>query len=307
MHEETKPVATIGVVPVENPEHYGIVELEGSSIRGIVEKPRPENASSNLANAGIYVLSTEIFEAIKHTKPSPRGELEITDSFSILLQQGHKISAAELSSSEILDVGLLWDLFEANSWILRRTKPKTEGQIEDGAHLIGPAIIEEGARIRSGAYIEGPVFIGKDSDIGPNSFVRPYTSIGQKARIGNACEIKNSIIMNGAHIGHLSYVGDSIIGENCNFGAGTIIANYRFDSKPVKMKVKDKVVDTGKRKLGIVLGDDVKTGINALFMPGVKVGNGSWIGPNVTIYRDVPPHTRILTKEKHQQYDITMG
>ncbi|MDH5447827.1 MAG: sugar phosphate nucleotidyltransferase [Candidatus Bathyarchaeota archaeon] len=301
IHRKEKPAATMAVVSVENPEHYGIVELENSFVKAIVEKPHRDEAPTNLANAGIYVLSTEIFEAIKHTEQSPRGELEITDSLSLLLEEGHKIAAAKLSSSEMFDVGLLWDLFEANRWVLEKTKPKKEGQIEDASHLISPITIEEGARIRSGTYIEGPVFIGKDSDIGPNCFIRPYTSIGQKVRIGNACEIKNSIIMDKTHIGHLSYIGDSIIGENCNFGAGTTIANYRLDGRSVKMKVKDKVLDTGRRKLGVVLGDDVKTGINALFMPGVKVGNNCWIGPNVVVYRDVPPNTIIMFKQEQGQ------
>ncbi|MFQ6068499.1 MAG: bifunctional sugar-1-phosphate nucleotidylyltransferase/acetyltransferase [Candidatus Bathyarchaeia archaeon] len=300
-HEKEKPTATMAVVPVKNPEHYGIVKLENFYVKDIIEKPRRNEAPTNMANAGIYVLSPEIFEAINQTKPSPRGELEITDSFSLLLEKGHKIAAARLSSNEMFDVGLLWDLFEANRWVLEKTKPKTEGQIEDGTHLIGPVTIEEGARIRSGAYIEGPVFIGKGSDIGPNCFIRPFTSIGQKARIGNACEIKNSIIMNGTHIGHLSYVGDSIIGENCNFGAGTTIANYRFDGRAIKMKVKDKVLDTGRKKLGVVLGDDVKTGINTLFMPGVKVGNNCWVGPDVVVYRDIPPNTIVMLKQEQEQ------
>lgn len=301
VHEKEKPAVTIGVIPVENPEHYGIVEIEDSYVKSIVEKPRREEALTNLANAGIYILSTEIFEAIKHTKPSSRDELEITDSFSSLLQEGHKIAAATISSNEMFDVGLLWDLFEANRWALEKTKPKVEGQIEDAAHLIGHVVVEEGARVRSGAYIEGPVFIGKDSDIGPNCFIRPCTSIGRKVRIGNACEIKNSIIMDKTHIGHLSYVGDSVIGENCNFGAGTTIANYRFDGETIKMKVRDRVVDTGRRKLGVVFGDDVKTGINASFMPGVKVGNNCWIGPDVVVSRDVSPNTVVLLKQEHEQ------
>jgi bifunctional UDP-N-acetylglucosamine pyrophosphorylase/glucosamine-1-phosphate N-acetyltransferase len=300
-HEKEKPLVTIGVVPVKNPEHYGIVQLENAYVKSIIEKPRRDEALTNLANAGMYVLSTEIFEAIRRTKPSSRGELEITDSFSFLLEDGHKIAAAQLSSNEMLDVGLLWDLFEANRWILEKRESIVDGQVEDGAHLIGRVIVEEGAKIRSGTYIEGPVLVGEDSDIGPNCYIRPCTSIGQNVRIGNACEIKNSIIMDKTHIGHLSYIGDSIIGENCNFGAGTTIANYRFDGKPVKMKVKNKVLDTGRRKLGVVLGDNVKTGINALFMPGVKVGNNCWIGPNVTVYQDVPPNTIILLKQQQEQ------
>lgn len=301
-HEKEKPVATMGVVPVERPEHYGIVKLKDSYVKSIIEKPRRDEAPTNLANAGIYILSPEIFEAIKHTKPSPRGELEITDAFTFLLEEGQKIAAAIISGSELFDVGLLWDLLKANLWVLEKTKSKIEGYIEDSAHLVGPAIVEEGARIRSGVYIEGPVFIGKDSDVGPNCFIRPHTSLGRKVRIGNACEIKNSVIMDNTHIGHLSYVGDSVIGENCNLGAGTIVANYRFDGRPIKMKVKDEVIDTEQRKLGVVLGDDVKTGINVSLMPGVKVGNNSWIGPSVTVYRDVPPNTLILLKHEHEEH-----
>lgn len=83
----------------------------------------------------------------------------------------------------------------------------------------------------NGSYIEGPVIIGEECKIGPNCYIRPYTSIGDKCHIGNACEIKNSIIMNNSNIPHQNYVGDSIIGENCNLGAGTKIANLRFDRK----------------------------------------------------------------------------
>ncbi len=300
-HEKEKPVATMGVVPVENVERYGIVELEKGYVKKILEKPTRDEATSNLANAGIYILSTEIFEAIRHTKPSLRGELEITDSLSFLLEKGYKIAAPVFSSSEVLDVGLLWELLDANHWSLERTKSGIEGQIEDAAHLIGPAIVGEGAKIRSGAYIEGPVFIGKGSDIGPNCFIRSFTSIGENVRIGNACEIKNSMVMDHTHIGHLSYVGDSIIGEKCNLGAGTTIANYRFDGKSIHMRVKDQISDTGRRKLGVVLGDEVKTGINALFMPGVRIGNNCWIGPNVAVYNDVPPNTVVSLRQELEQ------
>jgi bifunctional UDP-N-acetylglucosamine pyrophosphorylase/glucosamine-1-phosphate N-acetyltransferase len=177
-------------------------------------------------------------------------------------------------------------------------KHKLCGFIENGAHLIGPVTVAETARVRSGAYVEGPAFIDEEADIGPNCYVRPCTSIGRKVKVGNACEIKNSIIMDNAHIGHLSYVGDSIVGEKCNLGAGTITANYRLDAGTVKMMVKDRLVDSGRKKLGAVLGDNVKTGINALLMPGVKVGNDSWIGPNLMVQRDLPPKSRVFLKQE---------
>jgi NDP-sugar pyrophosphorylase family protein len=194
-------------------------------------------------------------------------------------------------------------LLDANNWALKRLEHEVLGTVEPGAHLIGPVTVAESARIRSGAYIEGPCFFDEGSDIGPNCYIRPGTSIGKNARVGNACEIKNSIIMDETHAGHLSYVGDSILGEKCNLGAGTIMGNYRLDSGNIKMMVKDTLVDTGRRKLGAVLGDNVKTGINALFMPGVKVGANSWIGPNFMVKRDLPADTVAMLKQEEDIHE----
>jgi len=161
--------------------------------------------------------------------------------------------------------------------------------------------VAETARVRSGTYVEGPAFIDEKSDIGPNCYIRPCTSIGKNVRIGNACEIKNSVVMDNTHIGHLSYIGDSVIGEGCNLGAGTVTANYRLDAGTIKMRVKDTVLDSGRRKLGVVLGDGVKAGINALFMPGVKAGKDSWVGPNVIVHRDLPAKAVVLLKQNLEE------
>ena len=302
LHKKEKPAAAMAVVPVENPEDYGIVELEDEKhVKRIVEKPKHEEAPSNLANAGIYVFSTEIFDKIRETSASARGEWEITDAISQLLNEKKTVLAVKISQDDWIDIGRPWDLFEANRWALERMDHKVYGLVENGAHLIGPVTVAETAHIRSGAYIEGPALIDEESDIGPNCYIRSYTSIGKKVRIGNACEIKNSIIMDNAHIGHLSYVGDSILGENCNLGAGTITANYRLDGGTIKMVVKDRVMDSCRTKLGAVLGDGVKTGINALFMPGVKVGCNSWVGPNVVVQRDVAADMVVLLKQNLEE------
>jgi bifunctional UDP-N-acetylglucosamine pyrophosphorylase/glucosamine-1-phosphate N-acetyltransferase len=307
LHRKEKPAATMAVVPVENPEDYGIVELEDEKyVKRIVEKPKHEEAPSNLANAGIYVFSTEIFDKVRETSASARGEWEITDAISQLSKEKKTVLAVKISQDDWIDIGRPWDLLEANRWALERMEHKVYGLVENGAHLVGPVSVAETARIRSGAYIEGPAFIDEESDIGPNCYIRSYTSIGKKVRIGNACEIKNSIIMDNAHIGHLSYVGDSILGENCNLGAGTITANYRLDGGTIKMVVKDRVVDSGRTKLGAVLGDSVKAGINALFMPGVKVGCNSWIGPGVVVHRDVAADTVVLLKQNLEEGKLNL-
>ena len=305
-YEAEKPVAVMAVVPVEKPESYGIVELEdGKAVRRIVEKPASGKAPSNLANAGLYACSEEIFNKLRQTKASVRGEWELTDALSLLAEDGKEVLAAEISKGDWMDIGRPWDLLEANGWALKRMEHNVYGTVENGAHLIGPVTVAETARIRSGAYVEGPAFIDEDSDIGPNCYIRPCTSIGKNARVGNACEVKNSIIMDGTHVGHLSYVGDSILCERCNLAAGTITANLRLDDEPVKMFVKSKVVDTGRRKLGAVLGDNVKTGINTLLMPGVKVGTNSWIGANFTVQKDVPANTVMLLKQGEEKRDIS--
>ncbi len=265
LYRSAKPDAVMAVVPVDKPESYGIIEFgEGKKLKQIVEKPEAGKAPSNLANAGVYVFSSQVFEKLRNVKKSVRGEWELTDALTMLAAEGKTVLVAELAKDAWFDVGRPWDLLDANVWALKRMEPQVLGRIEQGAHLIGPVYVAESARVRSGAYIEGPVFIDEEADVGPNCFVRSGTRLGRKTRVGNAVEIKNSLIMDGTHVGHLSYVGDSVVGEKCNFGAGTITANLRFDDGEIKMTIKDKVVATGIRKLVVVLGDNVKKGIKAL-------------------------------------------
>ncbi len=293
-----KTAAVMAVVPVARPENYGIIEQDiDGNVKRIVEKPAAGKEPSNLANAGIYAFSKDVFDKLKQTKVSVRGEWELTDAITMLAEEGKTVLAAQLNRDDWFDVGRPWDLLDANNWALKRMDSKVLGTIEQGAHLIGPVTVEESARIRSGAYIEGPVFIDEEADVGPNCYIRSGTSLGKKTRVGNGCEIKNSILMDGTHAGHLSYIGDSILGEKCNLGAGTIMANLRFDDGRIKMMVKDKLVDTGRRKLGAVLGDNVKTGIKSLFMPGVKVGANTWVGANFMVERDLPVNTIALIKQ----------
>ena len=302
LYEAEKPAAVMAVVPVEKPESYGVVELENEKVvKRIVEKPAVGEAPSNLANAGLYVFSKEVFDVLRRTKASVRGEWELTDAVSLFAADGKAVLASRVSKDDWIDVGRPWDLLEANSWALKRMEHRVYGAVEEGAHLVGPVTVAESARVRSGAYVEGPCFIGEGSDVGPNCYIRSCTSLGRNVRVGNACEVKNSIVMDGTHVGHLSYVGDSILCERCNLAAGTVTANLRLDDGPVKMLVKGKVVDSGRRKLGAVLGDDVKTGINALFMPGVKVGPNSWIGANFTVHKDVPADTVVLLKQDEER------
>lgn len=292
-----KTEAVLAAVRVGRPEQFGVLKVKGEELADIMEKP-VLNVQSNLVNAGIYVFSQSVFDYIERTEPAERGEVEITDSIRLLIKENKKVLVVEIPEEDWLDIGRPWDLLEANARVLGQIKPKILGEVEDGARIKGPVFISEGVLIRSGSYIEGPVFVGEGSDIGPNCYIRPYTSIGKNVRVGNACEIKNSILLNNIHVGHLSYLGDSIIGENCNLGAGSISANLRFDRKTVKMRIGGEVVDTGRVKMGVVMGDNVLTGVGVLFMPGVTIGCNCWIGPNVVVYRDVPPNAILVLEQQ---------
>ncbi len=261
---------------VDNPSEYGVLEVKQDRVLRIIEKPR--DAPSNLANAGIYAFPLSIFEAIDHTPLSIRNEYEITDTLQILIDQGTDVGYL-VASERWMDIGRPWDLLDANEYFLSRMQPDIRGDVEHFATLKGNISIGENTIIRNGTYIIGPVAIGRNCDIGPNCYIRAGTSISDDVRIGNAVEIKNSIIMKGTHIGHLSYVGDSIIGERCNFGAGTKVANLRHDGRTIRVKLKGSFIDSGRRKLGTIMGDDVHTGINSMINVGAVVESKAMIAP----------------------------
>ena len=300
--EETSSILML--TEVEDPSSFGVVEIENDIIKNIVEKPDPGEAPSNLINAGIYLFDRTIFDAIDKTEKSKRGEYEITDSLKIQMGE-NKIVRGLKSDHKWIDVGRPWELLNVNEHFISEMEEDIQGEIEEGVTIHGKVILGKDSIIRSGTYILGPVFIGEGCDIGPNSYLRKYTYLGNNVNVGNAVEIKNSIIMDGTNVNHLSYVGDSVIGANCNVAAGTNIANLRFDNKNVKMKIKGEKFDCGVRKLGAVFGDNVKTGINSSFNPGVKVGINSAVGSGTIIYEDIPSNTLVLVKQEYKiiKYD----
>ncbi|SFP51410.1 bifunctional UDP-N-acetylglucosamine pyrophosphorylase / Glucosamine-1-phosphate N-acetyltransferase [Halolamina pelagica] len=111
--------------------------------------------------------------------------------------------------------------------------------------------------------------------------------VGPDAKVGHAVEVKNSVLMEGATIGHLSYVGDSVLGRDVNFGAGTVVANLRHDDGTVQLRVKGESTDTGRRKFGVVGGDGAKTGIDTTLNASVKLDSDARTGPGETVTRDI--------------------
>ena len=279
----------MGLVNVENAKDYGTVEISDKNILRIHEKM--ERPVTNIINAGIYHFDKKIFEYIRKTKKSIRGEYEITDSINSMFDK-NKLEGIFLK--EFKDVVYPWDLLDANEEILKTIDKKIKGEVEENTTLKGNVVIGENTSILSGAYIEGPVVIGGNCKIGPNCYIRAYTSIGNNCHVGNACEVKNSIIMDFTNVPHNNYVGDSVLGSNCNLGAGAKVANLRLDKKNITVVLNGEKLDTKRRKLGVIMGDNVQTGINSMMNIGTLIGNNVFIGPGAIIAGEIKPNSKIL-------------
>jgi len=271
---------TVMVKKVNDPSGFGQMVRESEKITNLAEKPA-ENVS-NLVNIGAYYLNKDFFKI--DIEKSERGEYEITDYIKNYLDK-NEINCHVAESWD--PASYPWNLLELTEHIFKRYEKKVEGELEENVVLKGKVIVGEGSVIKAGTKIEGPAYIGKNCLIGPNAYIRPYSSIEDEAKVGHAAEVKNTIVGKGSKVPHLSYLGDSVLGERCNLGAGTVAANFNFNENEIKTEVKGEIIGTGRKKLGVVLGDEVKVGVNTSLMPGVMVGTGATIYPNVMVRKNV--------------------
>jgi len=280
---------SIGLFKVENPQEYGIVETKDNKVLKIYEKTK--EPFTNIINAGVYHFDKKVFDYIKKTNKSSRGEYEITDTINMMAK---KSIVSTVILKEWQDVVYPWHLLDANEEVLKKIGKKIDGTIEKKSTIKGKVVIGKNTVVMNGSYIEGPVIIGKNCKIGPNCYIRPYTSIGDGCHIGNACEVKNSIIMNNSNAPHQNYVGDSVIGENCNLGSGCKVANLRLDKKNISVVLNDIKIDTKRRKLGVIIGDNTQTGINSTINVGSIVGNNVFAGPGANVKGNIASFSKIM-------------
>jgi len=270
----------VGSFRVENPSAYGVLRVDDDQVHGVVEKPA--DPPSDLVNAGAYVFPAEARDWL-NVDESTRGEAELTD---VLQRTCETTAVSAVPFERWLDVGRPWELLAATEWKLDSLDREVAGDVDADATLRGDVRVEAGAVVEPGVVVEGPAHIGADCHIGPNAYIRGATSLGPGVRVGHGVEVKNSVVMAGSAIPHLTYLGDSVLGRNVNLGAGTTVANLRHDGESVQLTVKGERVDTGRRKFGVVCGDDVKTGVNCSLNPGVTLGTGVTVEPGETVRRD---------------------
>lgn len=281
-----KGTITLAVKKVDKPEHFGVVELNKNGTIAIFEE-KPKKPKSNLANLSIYCMEPTIFQEIRNIAKSERGEYEIVDLF---------VGAnAVVVDGFWMDVGYPWHLLDANKNLLENSEAKT-GDIENST-INGKVIMEKGAKIID-SHVEGIAYIGEGTVIGPGAYLKGYTSIGKNCSIGGGTTVKNSILFDNVNAKHLSYIGDSIIGSNVNFGSGTQVANYRFDEGHVNVLTERGWTNTGRKKMGCIVGDNTKFGVLSCVMPGKLIGENCWISSGVIIGQNIEPETHVFIKQE---------
>jgi len=280
---DEKQAALAKVVP--DPRLYGTYEVDKDHVVvRLVEKSK--DVFSNLANVGAYKFTPEVFGVLERTAPSERGEIEITSAIQTLADKGgFRVVEAQ---GYWLAIGYPWHLLDANEYFLNNGfETGIYGEVSPAASMSGPIFIGAGTVIRPGAVIEGPVCIGENCSVGPNCWLRQGTTLGNECRVGQAVEIKNSILMDGAMACHLTYLGDSVVGERANLGCGTVTANFRHDGAPHSTVVNGTRVMTTRTKLGAFIGDDVHTGVHTSIYPGRKLWPGTATLPGEVVKEDL--------------------
>jgi glucose-1-phosphate thymidylyltransferase len=207
---EADPDALILLTPVDDPQSYGVAELDGDGgIVRLIEKPK--DPPSNLALVGVYLFGPAIFDAARALEPSWRGELEITEAIQGLIDDGHRVQS-EIVTGWWKDTGQLADMLEANRLVLEEIETQLDGEIDEASRVEGRVVLSEGARI-SGSVVRGPAVIGPGACI-EDSFIGPYTSVGEDVHVRRS-EVEHSILLAGSVVEDLgTRMEASLLGRN---------------------------------------------------------------------------------------------
>lgn len=188
-----------------------------------------------------------------------------------LFDVSHSIAEAMLEECEypFMAISRISDFIEECA----RRLDRSYREIEPGV------FVGEGARIDEGVTLIGPAIIGRGAEIRRGAIIRGRVIVGDGAVIGNSSEVKNAILLDEAKLPHYNYVGDSIIGYRAHMGAGAIASNLRLDKRAIRLRDGEEFIDTGLKKLGVMLGDYAEVGCGAVLSPGAIVGREAMIYP----------------------------
>jgi len=279
------------------PWDYGILRFEGEKITEICEKPKQGQEPSNIKTLGTYFLQPDFFEYYQKLKK--HHPWDFIDALNSYIKD--KEARTVILEKELPSLKYPWETLNLLQIMLKSEEFKghTSPDASIGKNVIinGEVYISDNVIIGDNTVISGPCFIGDSCRIGANNVFRGPVNLEREVVTGAFAEIKNSFIQKGTHI-HSGYFGDSIIGENCHFGAGFVTANRRIDRDSIKSQVKGKKIDTGLDYLGAVIGNNTCFGIKAGTMPGVFIGSGCLIGPGTLVFENLEDDCSFFAKFK---------
>jgi len=261
----------------ENPHLFGIMKIRGDRALGIVEKPR-KNYSSNIRTVGVYFLEPGFFKCYAKVK---KHKYDFEDALSLYMRGNEvRVHLLEKKEEELISLKYPWHLFSIVKYLFNKNLGKNE--VRSGRNV----------KIFKGAVVKGPCYIGNNCLIGTNSIIRDYSDLEEGVAVGALAEIARSIFQKDVHV-HSGFYGDSIFGEGCRVGAGTVTANRRLDRSKITVRLKKEKIETGLSYLGAIVGNNVHIGVNVSLMPGTLIKSDALIWPGSVISKE----TKILTKK----------
>ena len=276
-----------------------LVVNDDSEISHIVEKPPKGEEPSQLINIVIH-LHNEPQRLLDYlAKTSSTADDVYEKALGRMIDDGCNMKAVVYGGAWQA-VKYPWHILHAMDYFLGRLTHRISptAQISERATVDGAVIIEDNVKLFEGAVIRGPSYIGRSSVIGNGVLVRNAV-IGSDCVIGYGTEIKHSYIGDGCWF-HSNYVGDSVIEDDCSFGAGAVTANFRLDETDIRLQVGGDKVDTGLDKLGALVGKGCRIGINASLMPGIRVGADCFVGPQVCLTHDLEAGKMALAEPRYR-------
>jgi len=279
-HLEDKNNVTVGSVETDEPQKYGIFAIDGDKVTGIVEKPEPGQEPSNKRLVGVYLFSKDVLLELKNTE---RSKYSLETTLDKISKNG-KVGIVDLDMASP-SLKYPWDILDIKDLIFNRLQFGIDetAKIEKTVIIKGNDIfVGKGAYIADYAIIESPAYIGEGAVVGAYCQVRNGSILENGAQIQRYVDLKNSYIGENSHV-HSGFVGDSVIDADVRVGAGFISANKRLDRANIYSEVKGERTDTGRTRLGVMIGEGVKVGIRVSSMPGSIVGPHSNVYPNITI------------------------
>jgi len=272
----------------------GYLNLDSDGrITEIVEKPEPGSEPSDLINLVVhYFRNPKVL--IKHLKQVDGGKDDLYErALDAMILEGAVLRAVAYEGYWQA-VKFPWHVQEVFKYLLDLRLGSEErliaesAEIADGAKISGKVVIDENVRIMDSAIVKGPCYLGRGTIVAMNSLVRD-ANVGDGCVIGFSTEVARSYLGDNVWT-HSNYIGDSVIGNDVSFGAGTVVGNLRLDEGIISVSVNgdsDEKISTGTNKFGLVTGDHVRVGVNTSFMPGVRVGGGSFIGAGIVVAQDI--------------------